>query len=167
MFKGCLLWAAFWLIAFGSHVESKILNLEKLISSIEKEFGIPSGLLRAIAQVESGLKPYAVNVSKKSHYFNDKNKAEKFILARLGEGHTNISVGCLQILFTAHKKRFNHSVEKMLDPEKNVRYAAGLLKKLHDKYGSWGTAVQKYHSNSSKKSMAYYNKVITKLGRTI
>jgi soluble lytic murein transglycosylase-like protein len=143
------------------------LDLRQLIASVEKEFGIPTGLLKAIAQIESGLKPYAVNVSKKAHYFSDKNKAEKFVLARLEEGHTNISVGCLQILYIAHKGGFGYSVERMLDPEKNIKYAAGLLKRLRDRYGSWSAAVRKYHSSSSKKSSTYYNKVIKKLGRSV
>jgi soluble lytic murein transglycosylase-like protein len=167
LFKSFLLCIVTVFAVLSFSIESKPQNLETVIEFVEKEFEIPKGLLNAIAKIESGIKPYAVNASKIPYYFSEKAKAEKFILDQLKKGHKNISVGCLQLLYVAHKGEFGHSVGNMLDPEKNIRYAAKLLKKLRNKYGSWGMAVRKYHSNSPSKASAYYRKVTNKLGHPI
>ena len=136
--------------------ESKI---QKIISKEEKNKGIPHGILNSIAAVESKHKPYAVNARKKAHNFQTKEEAVKFVNATIDSGCKNISVGCLQLHYDSHKKNFK-SLNAMLTPEENVAYAAALLKKLYDKYGTWEMAIRMYNSNKPKYNKPYYSKVM-------
>ena len=139
-------------------------NLKEIIANVESEYGIPDGLLAAIAKVESKTKPYAVNARKKSHYFTTKDDAADFIETKLKKGYKNISIGCCQLLYAAHKRNFNNSPKNMLDPEKNIRYAAKFLKKLYTSHGSWEIAVKRYHSVIGLKADRYYKRVLTTRG---
>ncbi len=143
------------------------IDLLTIIAETENELGIPKGLLKAIAQVESTVKAYAVNAKRKAHFFNTQLEAENFVKNSLKKGYRNISVGCLQLLYTAHKAKFNNSVGNMLNPQNNIKYAGQLLKKLYHKYGNWKAAIKRYHSHIPSKSESYYKKVTNKLGYRI
>ena len=134
-------------------------DVQSLISAKEKENGIPEGILNSIASVESKHKVYAVNTYRKSHNFNSKSDAVKFINTAIRHGKKNISIGCCQLHYASHKKNFL-SIDDMLTPEKNVAYAAIMLKKLYIRYGSWEKAIKKYHNASKRHNQAYYNKVM-------
>ncbi len=134
-------------------------DIRKLIASEEKANGIPNGILDSIAAVESQHSAYAVNARKKSHKFKTKAEAIKFINDTIKRGGKNISVGCLQLHYATHKKNFS-SVEDMVSPKGNVAYAATLLKKLYNKYGSWELAIKKFHSSKRKYNNLYYRKVM-------
>lgn len=69
---------AYFLITLGTQV-CFASDMPQLIQKIEKEHEIPSGLLAAIASVESGLKPYAIGVSGKSVKAGSKEEAKKII----------------------------------------------------------------------------------------
>ena len=64
--------------------------------------------------------------------------------ARLA-GVKMIDVGCMQINHHFHARSFS-SVEDMLDPSKNVDYAARFLQELKVREGSWTMAVARYHA---------------------
>jgi soluble lytic murein transglycosylase-like protein len=143
-------------IAAGS---SDNLDIQSIIEKNEKEHGIPKGILRSIATVESGSNPYAVNAKRKTYLFKSKNEAIKFINSCVKKKNQNLSVGCMQIHYKSHKGKFN-SIDDMLSPEKNTAFAAFTLKKLYEKYGDWKTAIKRYHANKSKYSNAYYKRVM-------
>jgi hypothetical protein len=131
-----------------------------VITDAEKKYGIPRGLLMAIATVESKVRPYAVNVNTKAYFCNSKEEAKKIIVEALRNGRKNISIGCLQLLYRAHNAGFSGSIDNMLDPEKNIMYGASYMKKLYKMYGSWELAVKKYHSNIVNKAETYYCRVM-------
>ncbi|MDR1488696.1 MAG: transglycosylase SLT domain-containing protein [Holosporales bacterium] len=135
-------------------------NLSEIITRAEQRYEIPKGLLHAIAMVESKMKPYAVNRSKKTYHFSTKKEAKEFIEKSIKNGQRNISIGCLQLLYNAHKRNFGNSIDNMLDPEKNVNYAAKYLKLLYSKTGSWEKAVKRYHSCISSRASKYYKNVM-------
>ena len=134
-------------------------DLQSLIATKEKENGIPEGILNSIASVESKHKVYAVNTHSKSHNFKSKSDAVKFIKTAIKCGKKNISIGCCQLHYSSHKKNFL-SIDDMLTPEKNISYAALMLKKLYLRYGNWEKAIKKFHNASKRHNQVYYQKVM-------
>ena len=133
-------------------------ELKRLITEQEKRNNIPSGLLLAIATVESGSEPYALNIQGKSVIARNKREAASLIHEALAEGITNIDVGVMQLNIKWHRENFN-SIEEMLEPKQNIEYAASFLLTLHKKYGDWHRAVRFYHSSRAE----YYRKYSRKI----
>ena len=77
------------------------------IDKEEKSKGIESGLLEAIAQIESKLTPYTVNASGYGHSFKTVDAAVQFIKTKQNEGCRNISVGPMQLHLPSHRRNFN------------------------------------------------------------
>jgi soluble lytic murein transglycosylase-like protein len=142
--------------------ESALLNI---IAKEEKNNGIPDNMLNSIIAVESNHMPYVVNKSGKTYRFKSKENAANFIKSSVKEGSKNISVGCSQLHYKTHKRNFA-SVEDMLEPEKNISYAANLLKNLRNRYGSWEKATKMYHSSRENYNKAYYKKVMRQYLKT-
>ncbi len=112
----------YFLITLGTQV-CFASDMPQLIQKIEKEYKIPSGLLAAIASVESGLKPYAIGVSGKSIKASSKEEAKQIIRAYLAKGITNIDIGVMQINWRWHSKEFDQDLDHMLNPLQNIMYA--------------------------------------------
>jgi hypothetical protein len=133
-------------------------ELKALITEQEELHKIPSGLLLAIATVESGSKPYALNIQGKSVIGRNKREAVDLIHEALANGITNIDVGVMQLNVRWHRENFG-SIEEMLEPKKNIEYAASFLLTLYKKYGNWHRAVRFYHSSRAE----YYRKYSRKI----
>ena len=129
-----------------------------------KQFNIPDKLLTSISLVESGIKknnrfiswPWTLNVAGKSKFFDNKNDALDFL--KKNYKNKNIDVGCMQISLKYHLKEFD-SLENVLDPDKNVKYAAKFLKKLFSKHKRWNEAISRYHSSVPKRKKQYLTRV--------
>ena len=61
------------------------------------------------------------------------------------QGKTLIDLGCMQINHRYHGAAFG-SVAEMLDPHRNVEYAARFLASLHARHQTWSMAVARYHA---------------------
>ena len=133
-------------------------ELKALITEQEELHKIPSGLLLAIATVESGSKPYALNIQGKSVIGRNKTEAANLIHEALAKGITNIDVGVMQLNIRWHRENFG-SIEEMLDPKKNIEYAASFLLTLYKKYGDWHKAVRLYHSSTAEYHRKYSRKI--------
>ena len=129
-----------------------------------KIYNLPDKLLTSISLVESGIKkenkiiswPWTLNVSGKSKYF--KNKEDVLFFLKSNAQKKNIDVGCMQINLKYHEKEFD-SIESIIDPEKNVKYAAKFLKSLFKKHKRWNEAISRYHSSSPVRKKIYLRKV--------
>lgn len=111
--------------------------------------GVPLAVLYAVALTETGrrgaLQPYALNIEGKTVFTDSRQAAiAEFNHARRA-GKTLIDLGCMQINHHYHGDAFT-SVEAMLDPALNVRYAARFLRALRQREGSWAMAVARYHA---------------------
>jgi hypothetical protein len=151
----------FMLCAHGANPDELVLvknQIRQLITEQEEQNNIPSGLLLAIATVESGSEPYALNIQGKSVIGSNKREAVALIHEALAEGINNIDVGVMQLNVKWHRENFK-SIEEMLEPKKNIEYAAGFLLKLYKKYGDWHKAVRFYHSSTAE----YYRKYSRKI----
>ena len=135
---------------------------------VEQRHRLPLGLLRAIALVESGWSPagggvpqpwpWAVGSRGQGRFFATKSAAVDFVEALQATGEWNIDVGCMQINLHYHGSAFD-TVAEVLDPARNVHYAANLLSKLATETGSWRAAIGRYHSADPVKALAYLRKV--------
>lgn len=145
------------LITSGS-IQATGSTCKTVISKQEEQKGIPQDLLKAIAVVESGISPWAVNAQGRAHIFKSKEAAARYIRELVEEGVGNIGVGCMQLHYASHRRHFK-SVEEMLEPEKNIAHAAKLIKNLQHRHGSIDRAVQMYHSASPAHHKPYKNRV--------
>jgi soluble lytic murein transglycosylase-like protein len=136
------------------------LEVPQLIREVEAKYNIPNGLLTAIAEVESGLKPYAIGVEGRSLKAFSKAEAKKIINDYLVKGRTNIDIGIMQINWHWHAKEFAGDLDVMLSPQQNIEYAAKLLISLYRKYNSWQKAVRYYHSAKDEYHRKYSKAVL-------
>ncbi len=128
---------------------------EKCFMDASDKYGINIHLLKAIAKVESGMHPYAVNINlkgrNKSFYIKNKKVASAFISYLEKKGY-DFDVGISQINIR-NIRRFGLSPVELLDPCKNIEISARILRELTRKYGVTWNAVWRYNGskNYSKK----------------
>jgi soluble lytic murein transglycosylase-like protein len=112
-------------------------------------YGVPAGILYAVGLTETGRKgslhPNALNLEGKAVFpVSAEEAVATFESARRG-GVKLIDLGCMQINHRYHSENFR-SVEEMLDPRRNVDYAARFLAQLHARHQTWSMAVARYHA---------------------
>jgi len=105
----------------------------------EQQSRIPSRLLYAIASVESGrwdkdegvnfAWPWTVTTGGKGTFYPTRQDAIEAVRTLIGDGVTNIDVGCMQINLGYHPDAFK-TLHEAFAPEKNVAYAATFLNEL-------------------------------------
>ncbi len=133
------------------------------IARAERKYGTPTGLLSAIARVESGFAPYVLNIDGEAVHPRDADDA----LIRIRDGMRRgglVDVGCMQVNMHYHGTRLPPL--QALDPERNVDYAARFLTDLYRDHGSWSGAVAHYHSSRPDAQARYLAKVRESLGPT-
>lgn len=152
----------FTLIAFAKVTASTqgemVYKCSTLSRIIETEEGLPPLLLSAVTFIESSDMPWVIGAEGASHRYYTKQSALEKIKELKALGKKNFDIGCMQINYFFHKDKFQ-SEEDMLNPVRNIRYAAKLLKQLKDETGSWEKAVAYYNSRDLRYSAAYTNKV--------
>ena len=93
-------------------------------------YDIPVGILYSVGLTETGmrgsLQPFALNVAGKAHFARSKSEAVGVLNDALAQGKVLVDLGCMQINHHYHRDQFV-SVDAMLDPHTNVRYAALFL----------------------------------------
>ena len=134
-------------------------QIASLISKAEQENQIQSGLLAAIAKVESNTKAYALNINGNTILNESLEEASGVVKKKLASGLKNIDLGVMQLNYRWHGLAFNNITE-MLMPENNIKYAASLLKSLRIKHGTWHKAVRYYHSAKPEHHKKYSRKVV-------
>ncbi len=151
--------------SMNSHQDA--LRCEYLAKDAEKKYGLPENILLSISRVESGYQkvagvirawPWTLNAGGESSYFQTKEDALRSLEERIRKGVKNVDIGCMQLNYRWHKDFFNN-LSDMINPIKNVDYAARFLNKLHQRHRSWEKAVKYYHSSKSKFNVKYYRKV--------
>nr|WP_245615488.1 transglycosylase SLT domain-containing protein [Afifella pfennigii] len=114
-----------------------------------KAYGIPLGVLYAVGLTETGrkgsLQPHAMNIEGRAYYARSRADAVREFHAARASGAKLIDLGCMQVNHYYHGEQFA-SVAEMLDPGKNVTYAARFLNELKKREGSWTMAVARYHA---------------------
>jgi hypothetical protein len=148
-------WLALIAAASPARADDSDLCLDE-IAKQEAQYGMPAGILKAIARVESSGSPYGVitkpwpwtlNVGGAPHYYPTKTAALTALTSFRAQSDVNIDVGCMQISLQYHPNAFS-DLATALDPVANVDYGALFLSALKDKSGDWLQAVSDYHSTT-------------------
>ena len=158
----------FWLsvivsCAFTFAAQASEPDCEAIAAEVGRLAQLPDGYLPAISRIESGRQrdgkrrawPWTLNHSGKGLYFESKAEALAYLKTATAKGRTNIDVGCMQINHYWHGHTFG-SLEEMIDPVQNVKYAAAYLAELYERHGSWVEAVKHYHSPDEARGVRYY-----------
>lgn len=137
-------------------------------AAVERERGLPRGLLQAIALAESGrwdpaegrsyAWPWTVVSGSRSVYHDSREAALRHVRRLQAEGRRNIDVGCMQINLGYHPDAFAR-LDDAFDPREGASYAAGFLETLKAETGDWAEAVAYYHSRRSERGGAYRRRV--------
>ncbi len=131
----------------------------------ERQWSLPSGLLGAIGQVESGRRgipgawPWTINAAGQGYHFDGKEEAIRVVQLLQARGVRSIDVGCFQINLQHHPGAFT-SLEQAFDPASNAQYAARFLDGLRERTGSWEGAIGAYHSATPERGDAYRARVM-------
>lgn len=131
---------------------------EAAIAAQQPGSGLPPGLLLAIAQVESGRWPWALNAEGASQLGSSREDAVARVRRLLARGVQSVDVGCMQINLRHHPHAFA-SLEEAFDPQRNVAHAIRFLRELHQRHGDWTAAVMRYHSGAPQRGEAYARRV--------
>ncbi len=138
------------------------------VQAMERHNAIPEHLLSAIALTESGrwdaerqakvAWPWTVTNGGAGKFFETKAEALAEVEFLLTAGEQNIDVGCMQINLKAHASAFETLAESF-EPERNVAYGAGYLKRMYKTTGNWLSAAAAYHSTTPAPNARYRSKV--------
>lgn len=131
----------------------------------EREYGIPTHLLSAIASTESGryhegmgIKvpwPWTINAAGKGYFYNSKAEAVAAARKLRASGVQSMDVGCMQVNIMHHPTAFS-SIDEAFEPQKNVAYAASFLRSLYEEDNhSWKQAAADYHSKTTSRGQEY------------
>ncbi len=142
--------------------------------SAARETGVPYEVLLALSLTETGRAeggivspwPWAVHHDGKGYWFDTKADAIAMAEEALDKGATNIDLGCFQLNIRWHAQAFS-SVEDMILPDNNARYAAEFLTQLYQDSGDWAIAAGAYHSRNPDNATTYrakFETILAKLG---
>ena len=130
-----------------------------LIEKIAREERIPVKLLKSVTYVESGFHPWTLNVEGTPHFFDTRKAAEQHLETVVKKGVTNVDIGCAQINWGWHGKKFRNPKD-LLSPETSLRYAARLLRQNSIATRSWMKAALLYHSGDKVRQGIYRKRLI-------
>ena len=141
-------------------------SCQDAVAAAEQTHAIPTGLLSAIARVESGRRdpdsggvtpwPWTVNADGAGQFFATKAQAIEFV--RASDAH-DIDVGCLQVSLLHHPNAFRN-LDQAFDPVANAQYAADYLRQLYLQTNDWTSAAALYHSATPALAADYRRKVL-------
>lgn len=144
-------------------------NCTPYLIQAEQYYRMPSGLLRAIAQVESGGQfgypwAWAINDNGTPRFPRSYGEATRHLRSSGGDIKKDVAVGCMQIYMRYHGDYFK-APEWALNPYYNVWYAANYLYRLRLKHGNWTEAVGRYHASDKTAQRNYICSVWENLNR--
>jgi soluble lytic murein transglycosylase-like protein len=144
---------------------------EPEILAAADRYGVPVGILYAVGLTETGnkgsLQPNALNIDGKAVFARSPQQAVLAFQQARSNGAKFIDLGCMQINHRFHSEHFR-SVSDMLDPHRNVDYAARFLLQLKRKHDTWSMAVARYHAgpNNDPAQKRYVCRVIANMVAT-
>lgn len=140
-------------------------SLDSMFQEAAQAANVPAPLTRAIARVESGLNPWALNIEGKGYLFPSKTQALEKAKVAQATGQSFDS-GLMQIN-NRWLERWQIPLEEAFDPQTNIHLGSRILKREIDRHGETWNAVGAYHSPSETRQREYIAKVKAALDRTI
>ncbi len=111
-------------------------------------WGAPPTLALAIADIESGFNPWAVNIQGKSHYLRDRESALALI-RKASSQRKSYDIGLMQIN-SYWLDRLNLDPVDVLDPKINVIIGCWILSEELKRHGMTWKAIGAYHTPVNK-----------------
>ncbi|MBL0931095.1 MAG: transglycosylase SLT domain-containing protein, partial [Alphaproteobacteria bacterium] len=131
---------------------------ERAVVAAAARNGVPEHIARAVAGVESGFHPFALNIDKASYFPAEWTEAARLAEAALRRGAA-VDIGCMQINISRYHRNAFATLGHALHPAWNAEYGAKLLRTLYDKHGDWTLAVAYYHSGRRDAQIRYVTAV--------
>lgn len=130
-----------------------------VFSSASKATGVPVRLLKSVAYVESGFKPYALDISGEPYFA--KRYATAYYIARyfINKGYS-VDVGLMQVNYNIWAKRIGVSLRQLLVPRNNALVGAYILGRYIAKRNNVFAGIGEYHSGNPYDARIYENKVL-------
>ena len=158
------LFILFWCQTAFAFTTNDLPELEPLFDGPCLKFDIPKPVAMAIAKVESGLKPWVLNIDGRGYRFASKEDA----LAKAEEAWEaglSFDVGLMQIN-RWWLMRYNISLEAALDPLANIYFGSWILKEELARHGGdMKAAIGAYHSPTPAKANNYAQVVLNALAK--
>ncbi|WP_233499410.1 lytic transglycosylase domain-containing protein [Pararhodobacter sp. CCB-MM2] len=163
MKKSRLMIATLWLaLAAAPQAWARAELCEAAAAAAAREAGVPVDVMLAISLTETGRRsdgrlrpwPWTANAEGEGHWFETRQEAADFARRLLARGQPLFDLGCFQINWRWHGENFSRP-EDLLDPMVAGRYAAHLIARLHDEFGSWEGAAGAYHSRTPQYANRY------------
>lgn len=126
-------------------------------------WGVPAAWTQAIAHVESGLSPWALNIEGKGYRFDSKEKALAKAKEAEAEGRSFDS-GVMQVN-NFWLKKYGIPLEAALDPLANIYLGSWILKQEIARHGESWNAVGAYHSPNEDRGRRYAEMVKAALNK--
>ncbi len=137
-------------------------SCERAVVSAAARHGVPEHIARAVAGVESGFHPFALNIDKASFFPSDWTEAARLAEAALRRGAA-VDIGCMQINISRYHRDAFATLGHALHPAWNAEYGAKFLRSLYEKHGDWTLAVAHYHSGRRDAQIRYVTAVGEKI----
>jgi hypothetical protein len=146
----------FWLCV-PAWAQVEVLDLPPTLDPFEapaRELGVPKSLARAVAFVESGLKPWTLNIQGQAFWFDSKEKALAAATEAWAAGRS-FDVGLMQVN-SQWLRLYGVPLEAALNPLANIHFGTWILKRELERFGGdLRAAVGAYHSPTPARA-AYY-----------
>lgn len=151
-----------WIARFQAVGDWRCMDFVIFYNMLEKRFGVPDGVLYAIAMTESNFKgwpwPWSLNTISKPYRFDNRQEMYAAIQFLQKEG-ISFGVGPMQIEYSIHKDRFD-SLWKSTSPLENVYAAITILLENYKRSKNWDKAVMNYHSYKQKHYKPYFKRFL-------
>lgn len=122
--------------------------------------GVPVSIIKSVSYVESGFKPYALDIDGRAYFA--KNYASAYYIARyfINEGYS-VDIGLMQVNYNIWAKRLGMNLRSLLIPKDNVMAGAYILAHYIVQKGSLVQGIGRYHSGDPYSAARYERKVIS------
>ena len=121
--------------------------------------GVPLSILKSVAYVESGFKPFALDIDGEPYFA--KSYAHAYYIARyfIDKGYS-VDVGLMQVNYNIWAKRLGFSLRQLLIPQNNVTAGAYILGHYILKRNNVLNGIGEYHSNNPALAGVYEEKIL-------
>lgn len=158
-----LLVALFFLFWGTDAVPSAQAEHARLFETAAQEVDVPAELTQAIARVESGGSPWALNIEGRGYIYASREEALAAAREASAAGQSFDS-GIMQVN-NWWLKRYGIPLEAMFDPAANILLGSWILRQELDQAGDVWTAVARYHSPHAGRGKRYADLVRQALER--
>lgn len=122
---------------------------------------VPQAWLEAIAEVESGGRPWSLNAAGRSFYFDSREDALSAAQKAL-TGGKSFDAGLMQVN-NFWLKKYSLDLETAFDPLANIYLGGFILRQEIDRLGLNAKAIGAYHSPDPDQARVYADKVLAAL----